>query len=358
MRWTTMAIIAALVCTSAPCSLAGTAYAVRVLNVPQGWQSVQPHAINNRSVAVGSASTSPGDSRAVIWNESGVASELRLPDGCVHAVAHDINDCGQVAGVAEDAQGNRRAVMWDASGNPTLIDVPVEGVRVESLAHGINDAGQVAGFVSTDTREYAFLWSQDGGLLDLGANLGWQWSVAIGINDRGQVVGWYSDVPGSQNAFLWTSGQAANLGAACDGRSSAWDVNDAGQVIGSASDAAYSAVTWTASGVRSELPCLGVRSEAWAINDAGVIAGVTSVPLPNGFPVDRATAWDADREPTLLSEAQSRAYGINDSGLIVGTVGQVAVIWEPVPEPSGLLALLAGIGSVGMIARRRIARVA
>jgi hypothetical protein len=47
------------------------------------------------------------------------------------------------------------------------------------------------------------------------------------------------------------------------------------------------------------------------------------------------------------------AYSINDAGQIVGESDHHATLWEPVPEPSSILALAAGLAGAGGLALRR-----
>ena len=91
-----------------------------------------------------------------------------------------------------------------------------------TMAAALNDAGQVVGWSNTSAgRTHAFLWTPDGGMLDLGT-LGGFHSFAVGINNAGHVAG-YSEVQGSlaQHAFLWTPEQGMqDLGVLAGGTAS------------------------------------------------------------------------------------------------------------------------------------------
>jgi len=75
----------------------------------------------------------------------------------------------------------------------------------------------------------------------------------------------------------------------------------------------------------------------------------------------KAFVWDPMSGLTYLGPAnrESRAMGINDLGQIVGSIydpammGDRAVIWNPVPEPSSLIAFVSGLGGLALLIRPR-----
>jgi probable HAF family extracellular repeat protein len=119
-----------------------------------------------------------------------------------------------------------------------------------STASAVNKHGQVVGdgdFVDT-AGFHAFSWTQEGGMVDLGI-LGGERSSAFAVNDRGQVVGW-SDTTGNveifSHAFSWTEeGGMVDLGTLGGTSSLAVAVNDRGQVVGyTLGDTGFHAAVW------------------------------------------------------------------------------------------------------------------
>ena len=70
-----------------------------------------------------------------------------------------------------------------------MVDLGTLAGRVNSYPGGLNDAGQVVGRSTTSTgASHAFVWTQSGGMVDLGT-LGGTSSTSPAVNDSGQVVG-------------------------------------------------------------------------------------------------------------------------------------------------------------------------
>ncbi len=87
---------------------------------------------------------------------------------------------------------------------------------------------------------------------DLGT-LGGNESDAKDINDAGQIVGYAKDAAGRDRAFLWQSGAMTDLGTLSGTESWALAINNLGQVVGEATNAAgrSRAFLWTTANTKS-----------------------------------------------------------------------------------------------------------
>jgi len=256
--------------------------------------------INRHGQTVGRARyTDPWLYRPFVRNADGSRTWVPLPPGATDASPTAINDLGQVGMnlYYRDADYNMyrsEAAVIGADGAVLQMDVPSASAEISSLSN--------TGYVGMNYNQHAYLWDSSSGLRPL-----------VGLTD--------TDV------------------------TRLWDVNDSGVSVGSSGN---HAVIWAADGTARDLG-LGV---ACGINNLGQVVGGIN---------NRAVIWDTYGSTVDLGFGEwSCANAINDHGWIVGTVSypdpytfEMAVLWEPVPEPSSLLALAGGLISCGLVWRRR-----
>jgi probable HAF family extracellular repeat protein len=260
-----------------------------------------------------------------------VMSDLETPSGFLVSGATNINDFGQVAGYAMGDYQSQYAYLWE-EGNWTYIGTLPD--LDYSSAFDINNAGQTVGYSfilgpGGGTRGWIY---EDGEMTDLGA-LGGNRSTAYAINELGQVVGWAEiDEPGISHAFLWEAGEMTDLGVLPNETdSSAADINENGQVCGLCAHTIpeypfptyRTACLWDNESIINigKLPGYARNSGAGGINNLGQVVGFSS----NNANQLHAFLWE-DGVLTDLNDLLPPGSGwelmgaadINDEGVIVG----------------------------------------
>ena len=167
----------------------------------------------------------------------------------------------------------------------------------------------------------------------LGGNNG----EASAINNRGQIVGMAEDgtvdfscQPGTvnnrtQRPVLWEHGQAQPL-PTVDGDPDgfAYWINDRGQAVGFSGTCAGAlhAIMWE-SGTAYALSDLGYGSTAWGINNEGAIVGTVGNGKTQTGAVWQNSVLPPEVLPLLPGDAGGIAFGNNDRGQVVGAE------WDP-----------------------------
>jgi probable HAF family extracellular repeat protein len=169
-------------------------------------------------------------------------------------------------------------------------------------------------------------------LTDLGT-LGGNTAQAYDINEAGHVVGYAYTASLKQHGFLWADGQMTDLGNLPTGSSSkAFGLNDTGQVVGYAAGGGNNhAFLWEA-GVMTDLLPVPQHSSANAVNDAGQIVG--------NYNLNHPFIWDEGVLTDLGGFGGSGSFGyaldINNATQVVGSsfvdngsdgISQHAFLW-------------------------------
>jgi probable HAF family extracellular repeat protein len=226
--------------------------------------------------------------------------------------------------IAADADTGKYDVAVTTSGGRKGVGIETFAVLYElvdvgviagnwSVAVAINDLGQVVGtscivecqgtMDPPPSPAHAFVWTESGGMEDLGTLPGHPRSAAYDINNLGQVLG---DVhckafdpgcppTGSGEMVLWQKGgdqwSATRLGVGFLPQGNA-DLNNSGQFTGAGT--VYSLAGGSVVG--EPLPPLDPPPaivSAWAINDAGIVAGQSTANDESG--TAEAIVWFRDQ---------------------------------------------------------------
>jgi probable HAF family extracellular repeat protein len=185
----------------------------------------------------------------------------------------------------------------------------------------------------------------------------------LSINSLGQVVGYSQIANGVQHATLWNGTAATDLGSLSGSSSFAYGINNAGQVVGTSNG---HALLWSGSTLTDLGNLGGSYAAAMGINNAGQMVGYsfTASGAQHAILWNGTTATDLNSllDASLVGAGWvlNRATDINDQGVIVGEAwnaqiggGYKTFLLAPVPEPETYAMLLAGLGLIGVVGRRR-----
>lgn len=295
-------------------------------NLTQAWS------VNESGAVAGTTEISFGNSndQAYLWREGVIEALGALPGGCC-SLGFGVNDLGHVVGWSRTSVFGENHAFLSRDGE--MINLGTLG-GPESTAYAINNHDQIVGgseYTYDDSADHAFLWD-DGVILDLGAFNDTRYSVAYDINDAGEVVGWSdtsSTWPYLRHAFLWRDGALIDLGTMGGTDSRAASINELGVVVGRAGGPNFNhhAAVWR-DGIILDLheakdPDINA-SRCVAINNLGEIIGhFWDQNSGYGYPV----IWDSDTAPSRrLEDDLPPNHGwdllfmqdLNDAGQIVG----------------------------------------
>jgi probable HAF family extracellular repeat protein len=319
-----------------------TANAAAGTNAPQSLGTLgtaaQAFSISANGTVVGQYDKPVGASseiRAFIWTSKTGMTALTPPAGSTEDWASAVNDGAQAVGYSRLPSQN--AILW-SKGVPYNLGT-LDNAGGASAASGINRAGQIVG-VSTfagpfgPTGQHAMMWvptaanGTTGTMYDLGALEANGSSRASAINEAGQVVGTAS-VGGVLHAFLWTpSVPNGTTGTMVDldpggPYSEAYGLNDRGDVVGQREAAGgVRAFVWNAAtGLRDigTWPTTGGNSAALGVDRLGRVVGFA---IDNSLGARRAFVWTSKggmQDLGTLGGANGQAWATNPKGQAVGS---------------------------------------
>lgn len=160
-----------------------------------------PQAMNDAGTVVGIAGAGPQGILGFRWTRaSGIGDMGTLPDEFTNV--YDINNAGQVVGESPFTPGGfTHPFLWTPGQG--LLDLGTGtadgGAATEVNEHGIVIGGVITRFI---TRGHGFIWTRATGMIEIGAGSPELGTSALDVNDRGQVVGSLGT-----RAFVWTRGQ-------------------------------------------------------------------------------------------------------------------------------------------------------
>ena len=326
-----------------------------------------------------------GPTNAVrFYSESGYIQTMGTLGGTSgHGLAsygRAINNSGLVAGYSTITPDPNHARQYHAFvndyGKGTMKDIGTLG-GPESRAYGINNHGKVVGWSNTKadgSDHVAFVYdSETGAMTGLGGNLlGGSRSFAFDINDLGQVAGTATLADGSAHAFAYSNGTATDLGSLDNsGYSEARAINENGWVTGWSLTESKDYHAFIHNGTEMvDLGSLGGDTKGLDINNKAQVvgSGTDAEGKSIAFLYSDGQMFNlidllSPSDRAMLKEIREAA-SINDDGTIVGRASfwtdeangksqTRAFMVSAVPVPGAIFLMGPAIGFLGFMGKRR-----
>ncbi len=282
--------------------------------------------------------------RAHAQTEHCSSISARWGDASGTAIA--VNASGHIVGDSETANGERHAFVWTPNGG--MVDLGTLG-GASSSPSAVNALGHVAGSSQTGNGDtHAFFWTPLTGMIDLGTLPGSSSSQATALNDSNQVVGANNQgsvvFPTRTHGFFWSpEGGMVDIGTLRGLPSSVpLAINARGQVVGHSAPSppgfSVFAFSWTAMDGMTELGVLpgAQQSGASDVNDAGQVVGQSNFNNSAGEHFIHAFSWTAGGGMIDLGTVPSTRWSseFSDSQFIQVDLGEdtlfdrIVLRWE------------------------------
>jgi len=255
------------------------------------------------------------------------------------------------------------AVGWRVTGGTVtkrLLPVPTTGTYPWSCGYGVNNRGLMVGntIINADTQAWAYDWaSTDTAILpalDIKGEAADSMSASA-VNDAGQVVG--SASTGSwKDAYVWTSGGGvASLGMTTVHDVDVWDLSENGYVVGKMGETVFRKKIGEANWVDTGLPTTmatdgGVNNAGWVafgenIYRDGEVENIADL-LVDGSGFGWFNVIDINNRGVMIGQArQSRTTGTTKTVLLLPVAGE-----NKVPNPDfGTTDGLSYVGDVTVV---------
>jgi probable HAF family extracellular repeat protein len=296
--------------------------------------------INDLGQVVGNATDASGAFRGFLYS-SGAMTPLA---GGAGMQAYAINNGGTIAGSMTVSMGDDTYQHAFTLSGARLTDLGTLPYGDASRAFAINSSGDVVG-AAASTMSGAPNWPEDpfvyhnGVMTGLG-NLGGPWGAALSVNDRGQVVGYLGADALSNSedlypriAFLYENGQMHMLESLVPDRSSiASDINNLGQVVGSAGEGPDGGFAFLyENGRMTDLNALIDPASGWTIQGAAAINDQQQI-AANAC---RAGVCQAVRLDLVAAVPEPPVVALLAAGLALGLARGTSGVRRPVRRRRG-----------------------